>query len=193
MKKAVFIDKDGTLIKNIPWNVNTQLIEFEENAIASLQLLQESGYQLVLISNQPGIALGYFTEDAVIQVFKYLEDTLCQRGVELNEFYYCPHDAQGIHQPYAKTCYCRKPMPGMLLQAAMELDIDLERSWMIGDILHDAEAGNRAGCKTILLNNGNETEWELTAIRQPSYICRNWKDATGIIVQYKDTTCVEHV
>ncbi|OQP49940.1 D-glycero-alpha-D-manno-heptose-1,7-bisphosphate 7-phosphatase [Niastella populi] len=181
MKKAVFIDKDGTLIKNLPWNVNTQLIQFEENAIASLQLLQESGYQLVLISNQPGIALGYFTEEAVIQVFKYLEHALTGHGVQLNAYYYCPHDARGIQAPYIKTCYCRKPLPGLLLKAAMELDIDLERSWMIGDILHDTEAGNRAGCKTILLNNGNETEWELTPCRQPSYICKNWKDAAGII------------
>jgi D-glycero-D-manno-heptose 1,7-bisphosphate phosphatase len=181
MKKAVFIDKDGTLIKNIPWNVNTQLIEFEDNAIASLQLLQESGYQLVLISNQPGIALGYFSEEAVIQVFKYLEGSLYQRGIQLNGFYYCPHDVQGIHQPYSKACYCRKPLPGLLLKAAMELDINLEQSWMIGDILNDTEAGNRAGCKTILLNNGNETEWELTVNRQPAYICKNWKDAAGVI------------
>jgi D-glycero-D-manno-heptose 1,7-bisphosphate phosphatase len=181
MKKAVFIDKDGTLIKNIPWNVNTQLIEFEENAIASLQLLQESGYQLVLISNQPGIALGYFTEDAVIQVFRYLEHALNRQGITLNAWYYCPHDVNGIRQPYVKACYCRKPSPGLLLQAAMEMDIDLGRSWMIGDILHDTEAGNRAGCKTILLDNGNETEWELTKNREPSFICKNWKDAAGII------------
>lgn len=184
MKKAVFIDKDGTLIKNIPYNINTSLVKFEDNVIPSLQLLAQSGYQLVLVSNQPGVALGYFSEEEVLQVFKYLQVELQQQGVLLNGYYYCPHDAQGVRLPYVKTCYCRKPLPGMLLRAAMELDIDLEQSWMIGDILHDTEAGNRAGCKTILLNNGNETEWELTTSRQPTNICRNWKDAAAVIVQY---------
>ena len=194
MKKAVFIDKDGTLIKNIPYNVNTDLIDFEDNAITALQLLQDSGYQLILISNQPGVALGYFSEEEVRQVFQYIQDKLHRQGVILDGYYYCPHDVHGVRLSYSKACYCRKPMPGMLLKAAMEHDIDLELSWMIGDILNDTEAGNRAGCRTILLNVGNETEWELNASRQPSYTCNNWKDAAGIIAQYaKETIRVEEV
>jgi len=194
MNKAVFIDKDGTLIKNIPYNVKTSLIEFETNAVASLQLLQEYGYQLIIISNQPGVAFSYYSESVLQKVFRYLENKLQQQGVLLNGYYYCPHHPRGICLPYIKTCYCRKPLPGMLLQAAMEHDIDLERSWMIGDILHDVEAGNRAGCRSILLNNGNETEWTLSPIRQPNYICNNWKEAADIIVQYaKEMNSVEHV
>jgi D-glycero-D-manno-heptose 1,7-bisphosphate phosphatase len=194
MKKAVFIDKDGTLIKDIPYNVNTDLIEFEDNAIAALRLLQDCGYQLILISNQPGIALGYFSEEEVRQVFQYMQDRLHQHGIILDGYYYCPHDVHGVRLSYAKACYCRKPMPGMLLKAAMEHDVDPELSWMIGDILNDVEAGNRAGCRTILLNNGNETEWHLNSNRQPSYTCNNWKDAAGIIAQYaKETTSVEQV
>jgi D,D-heptose 1,7-bisphosphate phosphatase len=184
MKKAVFIDKDGTLIKNVPYNINTKLIEFEDNAIAALQLLQDCGYQLILISNQPGVALGFFTEEEVRQVFQYIQDMLHRKGVILDGYYYCPHDVQGVHLSYSKVCYCRKPMPGMLLKAAMEHDIDLELSWMIGDILNDTEAGNRAGCRTILLNVGNETEWVLNSGRQPAYTCNNWKEAAGIIAQY---------
>jgi D,D-heptose 1,7-bisphosphate phosphatase len=194
MNKAVFIDKDGTLIKDIPYNVNISLIEFEENAVASLQLLQEYGYQLIIISNQPGVAFSYFTETALQTVFHYLVNTLQQQGVRLNGYYYCPHHPQGVRSPYVRTCYCRKPLPGMLLKAAIEHDIDLERSWMIGDILHDMEAGNRAGCRSILLNKGNETEWMLSPIRQPNYICNNWKEAAGIIVQYaKEMKSVEQV
>ncbi|HEY8896930.1 MAG TPA: HAD family hydrolase [Niastella sp.] len=194
MKKAVFIDKDGTLIKNIPYNVNTDLIEFEDNAIAALQLLQDCGYQLILISNQPGIALGYFSEKEVRQVFQYIQDILHQHAVILDGYYYCPHDVHGVNLAYARACYCRKPMPGMLLKAAMEHDIDLERSWMIGDILNDTEAGMRAGCRTILLNNGNETEWLLNASREPSYTCNNWKDAASIIAEYaKEAIHVEQV
>ena len=194
MKKAVFIDKDGTLIKDVPYNINTDLIEFEEYAITSLTLLQQIGYQLILVSNQPGVAFAYFSEEDIQELFQYLEFRLQQQGVQLNAYYYCPHHAQGIREPYARACYCRKPSPGMLMKAAMDMDIDLQQSWMIGDILDDTEAGNRAGCKTILLNNGNETEWLLNANRQPSYICNNWKDVAGIIAQYaKETTSVEHV
>jgi D-glycero-D-manno-heptose 1,7-bisphosphate phosphatase len=194
MKKAVFIDKDGTLIKDIPYNVNTSLITFEEYAVAALRILQACDFELVLISNQPGVAFSYYPEEAVQEVFRFLKNTLQERGVHLTGYYYCPHHPQGSCEPYAKTCYCRKPLPGMLLQAAKELDIDLQLSWMIGDILHDAEAGNRAGCKTILLNNGNETEWELSRNSQPTHICTNWKEAVAIIVQYaKDNKSVEHV
>ncbi|WP_205511282.1 D-glycero-alpha-D-manno-heptose-1,7-bisphosphate 7-phosphatase [Longitalea arenae] len=194
MNRAVFIDKDGTLIKDVPYNVNTSLIEFEEHAIEALQLLQAFGFQLIIISNQPGIAFSYFTEEDIHQVFRFIENKLLENGVRLNGYYYCPHHAEGDRAPFAKACYCRKPLPGMLLQAAMEMDIDLESSWMIGDILHDAEAGNRAGCTSILLNNGNETEWVLTDSRRPAFVCENWKDAAAIIIEHaKARASVEHV
>jgi len=194
MKKAVFIDKDGTLIKNVPYNVDTNLIQFEENVVGALKLLRKCGYELIIVSNQSGIAFSYFSEDDVKQVFQFIEKQLQQEGVQLNGFYYCPHHTQGTNRLYTKTCYCRKPMPGMLLQAARELDIDLELSWMIGDILDDTEAGNRAGCRTILLNNGNETEWVEANNRRPTFMVSNWKEATAVIIQHaKEVTSVEHV
>lgn len=194
MNKAVFIDKDGTLIKDVPYNVNTNLIQFEEYAIEALQLLQAHGYQLIIVSNQPGIAFSYFTEEDVQLVFQFVEKKLLENGVQLNGYYYCPHHIQGNRAPYAKACYCRKPMPGMLLQAAMERDINLEESWMIGDILNDIEAGNRAGCTSILLNNGNETEWVPGEGRSAAFVCDNWAAAAAIIIEYvKATTRVEPV
>src|SRR5690242_20075278 len=132
MKKAVFMDKDGTLIKDVPYNVNTNLIQFEDYAVNALQLLQAANYQLVIISNQPGIAFAYFSEADVQQVFQFREKELLQQGVQLSGCYYCPHHTEGINPQYTKNCYCRKPLPGMLLKAAMEMDIDLEQSWMIG-------------------------------------------------------------
>jgi D,D-heptose 1,7-bisphosphate phosphatase len=192
MRKAIFIDKDGTLIKDVPYNVNTDLVSFEDGAVPALRLLQAHGYQLVIISNQPGIAFSYFTEEEVKQVYQFIATQLLLQGIQLNGFYYCPHHKDGNRRPYAKVCYCRKPMPGLLLKAAMEMNIDLESSWMIGDILHDCEAGNRAGCTTILLNVGNETEWVLTNNRRPNFICNNWSDAAAIITQYEEAH-VEHV
>jgi D,D-heptose 1,7-bisphosphate phosphatase len=192
MKRAVFIDKDGTLIKDVPYNVNTNLITFEEGIVPALQQLQSHGYQLIIVSNQPGIAFSYYSEEDVQRVYTFLADQLLQNDIRLNGFYYCPHHIQGNRPEYAKPCYCRKPLPGMLLKAAMELDIDLESSWMIGDILNDSEAGNRAGCTTILLNVGNETEWEMDHNRRPHFICNTWSDAVTIITQNANAG-VEHV
>jgi D-glycero-D-manno-heptose 1,7-bisphosphate phosphatase len=194
MKKAVFIDKDGTLIKNVPYNVNTKLITFEEQVIPALRLLQSNDYQLIIVSNQPGIAFSYFSEEDVQRVYQFIVTRLQLQGIQLNGFYYCPHHTEGSNPTYAKPCYCHKPMPGLLLEAAMEMDIDLESSWMIGDILHDCEAGNRAGCATILLNTGNETEWVLNNNRRPNYVCSSWSEAAGIIIQYANAKAsVEHL
>jgi D-glycero-D-manno-heptose 1,7-bisphosphate phosphatase len=194
MTRAIFIDKDGTLIKNVPYNVNTNLIQFEEHVTDALQLLQAAGYQLIIITNQPGVAFSYYSEEAVQRVYQFLQNELSQQGIQLNGFYYCPHHRQGSNRSYTRECYCRKPLPGMLLQAATDHDIDLENSWMIGDILDDTEAGNRAGCRTILLNKGNETEWELGNNRRPTFMCSNWKEAAAIIIQQvKSVTSVEQV
>jgi D,D-heptose 1,7-bisphosphate phosphatase len=194
MNKAVFIDKDGTLIRDIPYNINTSLITFEDQAVEALRSLQACGYRLILISNQPGVAFAYFSESAVEQVFRFLQNELQQQGVQLDGYYFCSHHPDGMRAPYVTTCHCRKPLPGMLLKAAAEHDIDLELSWMIGDILHDVEAGNRAGCRTILLNNGNETEWVFSPNRQPTYICNSWNEVAAIIVHHvKETASVENV
>jgi D,D-heptose 1,7-bisphosphate phosphatase len=194
MKKAVFIDKDGTLIKDVPYNVNTNQITFEEGIVPALQQLQTQGYQLIIVTNQPGIAFSYYSEADVERVYAFIFNQLLQYGIQLNGFYYCPHHLKGNRPQYAKACYCRKPMPGMLLKAAMDLDIDLENSWMIGDILNDCEAGNRAGCTTILLNVGNETEWEMAHNRRPNFICHTWGDAVAIILQQANTNAgVEQV
>lgn len=194
MKKAVFIDKDGTLIKNVPYNIDTRLIAFEEQVVPALRLLQSNNYLLIVVSNQPGVAFSYFSEADVQRVYRFMATRLLLQGILLNGFYFCPHHPDGTNALYAKNCNCRKPLPGLFLKAAMEMDIDLKHSWMIGDILHDCEAGKRAGCSTILLNTGNETEWELNTNRRPDYICSNWSEAAGIIIQYtNEKTSVEHV
>lgn len=165
--QAIFLDKDGTLVENVPYNVNPDLIELTWMAGPALQLFQKMGYALIVISNQAGIAKGVFTESSLEPVRHRLGELLAQYGVSLGGFYYCPHSQEGIINSYAIDCTCRKPMPGMLCRAAWEHDIDLARSWMIGDILDDVEAGRRAGCSTVLIDNGNETEWKTGAYRTP--------------------------
>ena len=185
--RAVFLDKDGTLVENLPYNVNPDRIRLAPKAGQALRLLHQSGYQLVIVTNQSGIARGYFKEEALEAVEGRLRDLLrAEGGVPLAGFYYCPHLAEGSVPRYAIECSCRKPEPGMLLKAADELDIDLTRSWMVGDILNDVEAGNRAGCSTILIDNGNETEWELSSYdRQPDFIVTDLLEAARAILNGK--------
>lgn len=182
MRKAVFIDKDGTLIRNVPYNADPALITLEHGAADALQLLHTNGYALIVVSNQSGIAHGYFEINAMQAVQDRIKTLLRWHGVALDGFFYCPHHPQGAVKEFAIDCVCRKPKPGMLLQAAMLLDIDLKGSWMIGDILHDVEAGNRAGCRTVLLDNGNETEWLINTFRQPSYITASLPAAAQLII-----------
>jgi len=177
-KKAVFIDKDGTLIPDIPYNVDPEKITLCTGAAEGLKLLSRHGYACIIVSNQPGIALGKFGEkelDAVKAKIAYL---LQQHGIPLSGFYYCPH------HPSKSSCACRKPMPGLLLRALEDHHLDTQQCWMIGDILHDVEAGNRAGCKTILIDNGNETEWEKGAYRKPDYIAKDLKTAACLMIYH---------
>jgi D-glycero-D-manno-heptose 1,7-bisphosphate phosphatase len=110
---------------------------------------------------------------------------LAHSNVDLAGFYYCPHHPEGVVPRYSIECACRKPNPGLLLKAAEELNIDLQQSWMVGDILNDVEAGNLSGCSTVLIDNGNETEWVLTDERQPDFIVTNLKEAAQAILSRK--------
>jgi len=183
MKRAVFLDKDGTLIKNVSYNVDPALIEFEPYAFEALQILSKYEFLFVVVSNQPGIAFAYFTQDELKKAFEHIKEKLQQQGIIISGFYYCPHHISGKLRSYAIDCTCRKPAPGLLFGAATDMNIDLARSWMIGDILNDVEAGNKAGCKTILINNGNETEWILNELRSPDYVAKHLKEAANIIIE----------
>jgi D-glycero-D-manno-heptose 1,7-bisphosphate phosphatase len=182
MAKAIFLDKDGTLIPDIPYNVNPDLITLQTDAVEGLQRLQKEGYLLIIISNQAGVARGIFTEDALPAVEQLLTALMADHGLILNGFYYCPHHPEGIVEGYNHDCDCRKPKPGMILKAAQEHYVNLSESWMIGDILNDVEAGNRAGCKTVLINNGNETEWVAGSMRVPTYTCTSINQAATDIL-----------
>jgi len=182
MNKAVFIDKDGTLINDVPYNVDVSQISFAPGVIDGMMLLKNSGYKLIVVSNQSGIAKGFFTETQLHGVSKHIQRQLQQYELRIDSFYYCPHYVPGVVKEYSVKCTCRKPQPGLLLKAAEDYDINLKLSWMIGDILNDVEAGHHAGCKTILINNGNETEWVMSPERTPGYIVNNFKEAAEIIL-----------
>jgi D,D-heptose 1,7-bisphosphate phosphatase len=186
MNKAVFIDRDGTLIKDIPYNAEPAFIQFLPQAIEALVKLKKNNFLLILVSNQSGVARGFFTIDDVEKMHGAIQQQLSQHNIQFDAMYYCPHHPDGKIQKYKIECDCRKPKPGLILQATSEHGIDLSNSWMIGDILNDVEAGNAAGCKAILLDNGNETEWILNEIRTPAFTVNNWKKiATTILSNEK--------
>lgn len=180
---VVFLDKDGTLIKDVPYNIDPEKICLEPGAARGLRRLAQAGYHFVVVSNQSGVARGYFKEEALGAVSARLDELVRQAaGVGLEGFYYCPHHPEGSVAEYALECDCRKPQPGLLLKAADELEIDLSRAWMVGDILNDIEAGKRAGCRAILVNNGNETEWKTGPLREPDWIVENLEEAAEVIL-----------
>lgn len=182
--QAIFLDKDGTLVENLPYNVNPDLIRLTPRAGEALRLLQAQGYALLVVSNQAGVAKGLFSERALMPVKERLSELLAAEGVRLADFYYCPHYPSGAVSRYAMRCDCRKPMPGMLQQAAARHGIDLARSWMIGDILDDVEAGKRAGCRTVLIDNGNETEWVPGPYRTPELTANDLLAAAQAIASF---------
>ena len=179
LRPAVFIDKDGTLIENVPYNVDPDRIALTPGAGPALRALRDAGFALVLVSNQSGVALGRFPAAALRGVEDRLAELLAPHGVSLDAVYYCPHAPAPDGTP---TCVCRKPAPGLFFQAARERRLHLRRSWMIGDILNDVEAGRAAGCRTILLANGGETEWKLSPGRTPHFTARTLVEAAQIVL-----------
>lgn len=185
--RAVFLDKDGTLIEDVPYNVDPERIRLTPGAGEGLAALAAAGYLLIVVSNQSGVAHGYFAEEDLGAVERRLRELLGEQGVKLDGFYHCPHHPKGRVARYAIACSCRKPQPGLILCAAEERDIDLAQSWLVGDILNDIEAGRAAGCHTILLDNGNETEWQRSPPREPHFLVADLAEAARVILRYGET------
>lgn len=156
-ERALFLDRDGTLVwpRHFPSRPE-QLILFDGIG-PELGALQTAGFRLVVITNQSGLAHGYFTEAELDRMHEHLAGELARLGVQLDGVYYCPHHPEGTLPALAVDCACRKPQPGLLRRAAADMDLDLPRSWFLGDILDDVEAGNRAGCRTVLVDLGTES------------------------------------
>ena len=178
---AVFLDKDGTLIHDVPYNVDPDRITLLPGVGASLRRLQDAGFLLFVVSNQPGVALGRFPASALHAVEARIDELLTEFGVVVSGYAWCPHPPAGTRGT-SIACTCRKPRPGLILDTAATHGVALDRSWMVGDILDDVEAGNRAGCRTILVDRGSETRWRAGKVRTPNAIVYQFADATTLIL-----------
>jgi D-glycero-D-manno-heptose 1,7-bisphosphate phosphatase len=182
LRRAVFLDTDGTLIDNIAKNGDPRLARLTSGAGGALRMLKAHGFLLAVVSNQAGVALGRFPLRALTGFEQRLQQLLAPSGVVIDAFYYCPHLPQAANVRFAVRCLCRKPQPGLLRRAARDWRIDLSQSWLVGDTLDDVEAGSRAGCRTVLVDAGNETEWRLAQYRQPHYLAVSLRQAALEIV-----------
>jgi len=179
-RRAIFLDRDGTLVHPVHYPSRPEQLHVYDNIGPLLQVLQERDFSLVVITNQAGIAHGYFSEADLWSMHEHICAQLASWGITFDGMYYCPHHPEGVIPALAIHCECRKPRPGMLRQAAHEIGLDLRHSWFIGDILDDIEAGNRAGCSTILVDLGTE-QAPTPSIRVPTFVARDTGYALQII------------
>jgi histidinol-phosphate phosphatase family protein len=183
MRPAIFIDKDHTLIPDIPYNVDPERITLTPGAGEALCRLQAAGYALVVVSNQSGVARGLFPVSALVGVEEKVRQLLAPYGVALDGFFFCPHHPEGNTRDYAIDCSCRKPLPGLLYRASRILELDLTRSWMVGDIWSDMAAGRAAGCRTILFTYHTELARELPR-SFPDHTAATFDEAATLILAH---------
>ena len=157
--KAAFIDRDGVINEEKDYVHRIKDFVFLPRAIDGLKLLRDAGYRLIVVTNQAGIARGYYDEASVKILHEHMSASLAAEGVFLDGIYFCPHHPQGRVEAYTIKCGCRKPAPGMLLRAAHELHLDLAESVLIGDKLSDIVAGLKAGVgRTVIVESGHAVD-----------------------------------
>lgn len=183
---AVFMDRDGTINKEVGYLDSFAKLELFPQTFAAIEKINRNGMKAVVVTNQSGIARGLFSEEFVTETHMRIQKILEEKGARIDAFYYCPHHPLEGRENYVRPCSCRKPDTGMLLQAAQDLNIDLHLSYMIGDALKDIETALRAGVKGVLVRTGygRETESSLSVLDiRPEYIADDILDAVHWIVK----------
>ena len=184
---GVFIDRDGTLSEEVGYINHLSRFQVYPWSAEAIRNLNLGGLRAIVVTNQAGVARGYFEESLIHEVHQKLRDEIGQAGAYLDAIYYCPHHPSAGKPPYQRDCDCRKPKPGMLLRAAKELGIDLKHSFVVGDRYSDIELAHNAGTHSIFVLSGyglgeyqyQRQNWKL----QPDWIAKNLLEATEIILK----------
>ncbi|HVF43603.1 MAG TPA: HAD family hydrolase [Pyrinomonadaceae bacterium] len=186
-RRAVFIDRDGTISEEVGYVNHPSRYRVFPFAPEAIRLLNEAGWLAVLVTNQAGVARGYFKEDVISAVHDLLARELERGGARLDAVYYCPHHPSVGEPPYRSDCDCRKPRPGLITRAAAEHDIDLAGSWMVGDRYGDTELARNAGTRAALVLTGygrGEFEYQRGAWRhEPDLVAENLLEAVREILR----------
>ena len=183
--RAVFVDRDGTLIKEANYPDALDKIQLYKKSAGAIRMLKKKGYKLVVVSNQAGVSYGYFTEAFVKKSNAYIKKQLKDSGAAVDAFYYCPHHPEkAAVKKYRKRCGCRKPDTGMLKKAAKRFNIDLKKSYVVGDKLSDIKTAENAGARSVLVLTGHGKK-ERNNIRKekikPDYTAADFMAAAGKI------------
>jgi len=198
MKKAVILDRDGT-INQMVYNpefgtvdspLNPKEFKLLKNAGKAIEFFNKMGFLVIVVSNQPAVAKGKMSLELLKKVNEKMKKEISKEGGRLDAIYCCPHHfdiSQVKVKKYLKNCNCRKPKPGLILKAAKNLEIDLSKSYIIGDGLIDIQAGQKAGCKTIFLGKLKSYWCEAMQKREikPDFIAKNLLEAVKIIKRLK--------
>jgi len=191
MKKnrAVFLDRDGTLCEEVGYLDSVEQMRLIPGSAQAVRLLNRRGFKVIVVTNQSGVARGFFPESRLEELHAELRRQLSKEGAHLDAIYYCPHHPEEGYPPYLQECQCRKPAPGLLLQAAADLNLDLPSSYMVGDHFSDVECGQRIGAEAILLLTGHGQEtlakrenWA----KPPSYIAADLYEAVQWILKHSE-------
>ena len=189
MNRCVFLDRDGVLVADNNLLTKAEDISIFDDVPAALTLLKEAGFYLIGISNQTVISRGLLTEKEMLTFNDQIDIAIInENGPQLDAFYYCPHHPNATLEAYRQDCDCRKPKPGLIIQAAEAYSIDLSQSFMVGDRITDIIAGQRAGCRTILLETGMHKATPIQTIEPldvsvtPNYTCSTLQQAAEWII-----------
>jgi len=183
LSRAVFMDRDGTINEEVGYLSRLDQMKLFPRSAEAIRMLNRKGIKVVVVTNQSGVARGYFGEDFVSEAHAFLQKQLRQEKAFIDAFYYCPHHPTAGARPYLQACSCRKPEAGMLLQASRDLHIDLSRSYMVGDMMKDVQAGKKAGTKGILVKTGYGTGEETDEGLTPDYVAADLLDAVTWILE----------
>jgi len=181
-RRAVFLDRDGTLNEEVGYLDNLEKLKIIRNAFEAVRMINQAGLLAVVVTNQSGVARGFFDETLVRRVHGQIRSAFLEAGAVIDAFYYCPHHATEGRNPYLQACSCRKPEPGMLRMAAEEWNIDLSRSYMVGDTLRDVETGHRAGSRAILVRTGYGRDVD-PGPAKPDYVAEDILEAVRWILK----------
>jgi D,D-heptose 1,7-bisphosphate phosphatase len=179
--RAVFMDRDGTINEEVGYLSKLNQLKIFSSTFEAIRIINESGMKAVVITNQSGVARGFFDEDFVNAVHARINEMLQEEGAFIDRFYYCPHHPTEGSGVYKIDCGCRKPEPGMFLKAAEEMDINLASSYMIGDMPKDIQAARSAGVKGILVQTGYEGN--VIPAGNPVYTAQDILDAVRWIMK----------
>jgi D-glycero-D-manno-heptose 1,7-bisphosphate phosphatase len=186
LNRCVFLDRDGTINEEVNYLSHSDQLRLIAGAAEAIKQFNQAGLKTVIITNQAGVARGYFSEPALQQIHLELERMLRAQDAHIDAIYYCPHHPTAGIGVYKIDCNCRKPKPGLLERAARELNLDLRQSFVVGDKPADLQAGGAVGCRTILVRTGYglESEQELAGGEsQPDHVADDLLAAARWILQ----------